>query len=688
MTSAPMSTPAHSWIPPFGPDEKVLDDRARIAAGPHPVFGEDRWDCAAMGLAANVRPNQVVVDFTKVHGPWRQVAKTIAMARLNPTHPAIFARGLYLSNRPAAVKTVRAAVDGLRYLETWARGTGRPDQICEWSAEDCHDCLADARGDHSVWRWRSAFGILHTLQDYGPLLEGGGLTAEVPAVPAAHPSGELSTPVIPPDVVWPLVRACWTYIDVFAPDLLAARDDLEQLDALVDQPGAKATSADIDQRLEQWLARPDAFIPVHVVTVGRGVKGAINWSGLSTLIGCKIGGISGPGGPARRGRVQEAIRGGVPERAGITATRPAIVDRPDGRRGPWCPGFELANVRREITNLRDAAYIFVGLMTMMRDSEIQGIPVGCLGTRYGAPVIHSMVVKDRGPGGQPDSWWVSDPVVKAIEVAEKITLSPARIFGSLYQGTQRELRSFDVHDEIGRFTSWVTAHSPDNGLDPIPDFRLAPHMFRRTMAVITANEPDGEIALGITLKHNATRALANSLTSGYGAPTPDWAREFRHQAQDVAAGELVADWARHTAGQPIARGPGATTFLAGLDDVTGKVADNPVKTGDERLLRDMLRDEFSTIELGPLNHCLGVTADAQCLKNLTDEARGAGPLRSLCSPTTCKNSVITETHMPVWLAEEADLAARLKDRRMATVHRQRLQAQLDQVRSIIRQEPT
>ena len=88
------------------------------------------------------------------------------------------------------------------------------------------------------------------------------------------------------------------------------------------------------------------------------------------------------------------------------------------------------------------------------------------------------------------------------------------------------------------------------------------------MAVITANEPDGEIALGITLKHNAVRALANAPTSGYAAPTLEWAKEFEHHAKEAAAGELVADWARHAQGDHALRGPGATTFANGLDDVT------------------------------------------------------------------------------------------------------------------------
>ena len=140
----------------------------------------------------------------------------------------------------------------------------------------------------------------------------------------------------------------------------------------------------------------------------------------------------------------------------------------------------------------------------------------------------------------------------------------------MLEGVHRDLAGFDQYEQIRSFVAWVNNHSPLNGLEPIPTTPLAPHMFRRTMAVITANEPDGEIALGITLKHNAIRALANATTSGYGAPTPEWAKQFEHHAKEATAGELVADWARHAQGGRAARGPGATTFVNGLAEVTDR----------------------------------------------------------------------------------------------------------------------
>jgi hypothetical protein len=240
----------------------------------------------------------------------------------------------------------------------------------------------------------------------------------------------------------------------------------------------------------------------------------------------------------------------------------------------------------------------------------------------------------KGPGRRPQSakrqrfmelrargWSVR---AAAREVAERITRDPGRLFGSVRSGVNRDLAGFDQHEQIRSFIGWVNDHSPHNGLEPIPATALAPHMFRRTMAVITANEPDGEIALGITLKHNATRALANATTSGYAAPTPEWAKEFEHHAKEAAAGELVADWARHVEGERGARGPGAGTFVNGLANVTDN-ANTAAAVGSERMLRNLLRDEFATIRLGTLNHCLGDPSKALCLEGRIHRGQSGWP---------------------------------------------------------------
>jgi hypothetical protein len=105
------------------------------------------------------------------------------------------------------------------------------------------------------------------------------------------------------------------------------------------------------------------------------------------------------------------------------------------------------------------------------------------------------------------------------------------------------------------------------------------------------------------------------------------------------------------------------------------------------MLRNLLRDEFTTIRVGTLNHCLGDPAKSLCLEGATAAVKANGPIPSMCQPATCRNSVITDKHLPIWQHEEADLVKKLKDKNMAAVHRKRLEAQLADVRKITRQDP-
>ncbi|KMV14518.1 hypothetical protein ACT17_29940 [Mycolicibacterium conceptionense] len=676
-----------AWDPPFSPDEPVLPEARRVAPGPEPRFGDmPRWDLAAAGIAPNVSPHNAQLRFDDLPDDWVPIAKTLAMAMLQPTHAAVREAHVYRSNRPYKTKSIQHALTELRHLAKWANDFGHTADLSRWTDDDCVAYLASVRTTRAATAEHSANDLLRHLVGFGALMYNGGLRVTVRSSKTGS-TGEIKTPVIPPDAFWPLIRACWAYIDLFAPDVLAARDEIETLDASP-KPDKWPAAQTIDRAIDSWLASSGGFVPLHIYTLGRGTAGEINWDGLALCTTPRIRALNfyNESGPARRQRIRDAIAAGTPTKYGYSSVQPAVVDRPDGTQGPWIKGFDRVIVSKELTQIRNAAYIFVAIMTMMRDSEVQGIAAGSVSTYYGAPAVTSTLHKGQTGAGTPQRWWVSPPVVRALEIAERITLDPSRLFGSVRTGTNRDLAGFDQHEQIRSFVDWVNAHSPHNGLDPIPTKALAPHMFRRTMAVITANEPDGEIALGITLKHNATRALANATTSGYAAPTPEWAKEFDHHAKEAAAGELVADWARHADGERTARGPGATTFVGGLSNVTDR-AETRVAVGNERMLRNLLRDEFATIRLGTLNHCLGDPSKALCLEGVSAAVKAGGPIPSMCQPATCRNSVITDKHLPVWQHEETDLIEKLKDKKMADVHRQRLETQLADVRRITQQEP-
>ena len=673
----------------FDPDDLVLPVERRVAEGPSPRFGDyPRWDLRAGGLAPNLSAWHASIRFDSIPEDWLSTAKIIAMAMVQPTHAVVRAAGIFRPDRPSKLKTIRVFIFELERLAKWAEMEGYTSDLSQWTDDDCNRYLDTVRATRAASAEHAARDLFRNLTYFAALTVNSGLKTKIGLSNSGRTSSGIKTPVIPPDTFWPLVRACWNYLDVFSDDIIAARDEIELLDRNPNTLERPSTQA-IDQAIENWLSSPAGFVPLHTYTLGRGRIGEINWDGVALCVSPRIKNcnLNGSNGQARRRRIIDAIDNGFPTRFGFTSLQRTEVDRPDGTRGPWINGFDRVMVSKELTQLRNAAYIFVAIMTMMRDSEVQGITKGSIRSHYGAPAVESVLYKGRGSAGSRERWWVSEPVVRALQVAERIALDPdGRIFGSRHGGMERELVGFDQYEQIREFVSWINRFSPENGLTQIPNTGLAPHMFRRTMAVITANEPDGEIALGITLKHNAIRALANVTTSGYGAPTPEWAAEFGHEAKEVAAGELVSEWVRHAQGEPFVRGPGGTAFINGLDDVTAK-AKTAVAVGNERMLRDLLRDEFSTIRLGTLNHCLGDPTRALCLENATAAVKAGGPIPSMCQPATCRNSVVTDRHLPIWRQEEEDLTEKLKDRKMAAIHRERLRTQLADVRKITQQEP-
>lgn len=202
----------------------------------------------------------------------------------------------------------------------------------------------------------------------------------------------------------------------------------------------------------------------------------------------------------------------------------AQITRTDGTTGPWHPGLCPRTLAHESTALRTATYLFVGALSMMRDSELREITRGSVVEYYGAPAVAS--TKRKLDEDTPrERWWITEPVAEAIAVAEQLSWHPDLIFvGADGAGLEEseELPDspwFYSGSALNSFVARVNRHTTDNGLH-IPPGPIAPHMLRKTMSMLTATEPGGEIALGIQLKHVAVRALANRTTEGYGPPTP------------------------------------------------------------------------------------------------------------------------------------------------------------------------
>ena len=81
------------------------------------------------------------------------------------------------------------------------------------------------------------------------------------------------------------------------------------------------------------------------------------------------------------------------------------------------------------------------------------------------------------PGELPER-----PQAEAVAVAEQLSRDPDRIFTPLLRPDAHVPRS---HQMLDTFITHVNATRPVTGLDEIPCGPVRPHMFRRTMAMLT-----------------------------------------------------------------------------------------------------------------------------------------------------------------------------------------------------------
>jgi hypothetical protein len=386
-------------------------------------------------------------------------------------------------------------------------------------------------------------------------------------------------------------------------------------------------------------------------------------------------------------RARDAFVGGEPG-AGNLIDDLVRVTRPDSTTGPWHPGLNGRTLEDECRALRAACYIFVAAMSMMRDSEIREISRGGLVDEFfGAPAVVSRKRK-QDPGRPLEHWWITEPVARAVVVAEELALHPELVFAD--PGLPETADRFSASQKfIDHFVRHVNAHRQDTGLPEIPDDHIAPHQFRKTMSMLVSNEPGAEIALGLQLKHAAVRALANRSTQGYAASDTRWARLLDTAIEHARFTRLHELYERHHAGETIGYGPGAEN-LANTFDAVKRAADEATraaKSGDKRTEYDMLRKTRVSLRFGKLNHC---TFDqdrpdgAKCIEEAVIPPGHTGPLIDRCQPGRCPNSVITPEHLKIWRSEETSLLTLLETPKLPRCRRDQLNDQLGDVRSVIR----
>ncbi|MBT2398275.1 integrase [Streptomyces sp. ISL-100] len=681
--------------PLFRDDEPVVQGRsllpgAREPGAGVPRFGDtDLWNFnGVLKRPANVNASMWKICFSlELEDPyWNLLARELMMLSFNQRHPAVLRSGVVLAGA-SSPSTLAQIASRLRTTARWAHTKGLPAHPDAWTVDDLRqritDLAAEGASPDSVMNHVSG---LKTLAAAAPALSLPWPTGDpwpgqsARQVARASSNQTLATPTVPPTTWFPLIRAAWAYIHDFAPDILRADRRHRELKEV-----ARPSSHGIDARLEEWLADPDNKVPVHA-PASDGDDPQVHWALLTLLLGYEaelytaFSDIKSPKKLHRRTLVLDAVAEGRTTSHALTGELAQVV-RPDGTTGPWHPGIGPQALLEAKTALRDAAFTLVVGLSMMRDSEVHEILRDPVVEHYNTPAIASTKIK--GTTNRPGKhWWIAEPLVEALAVAEAISRHPERVFSPLR--VAREDATLGGVEMLAAFVTFVNAGREWTGLDEIPTTYIRPHMFRRTMAMLTDQFPGSEIATGIQLKHLAKRALANASTRGYAASDTEWA-EYLGDALDNVKFRRIKDlYERHTAGEEIGFGPGAERVKDAFDQIAATVT---ARNGDARTADTLLRTTRIHIRFGMLNNC---TADhtnpvgAACLENAIVPDGHIGPLDERCRPDRCANSMIGPEHLPIYDSHQRKQLQLINTPSTPACRRDLAERELDTIRNVLK----
>jgi hypothetical protein len=325
----------------FSDHEPVVQSHPQLPDAQPPRFGQiDTWDLnGVVERPVNQYPANYRITFAGLNPTWNLRAREMAMIWLNPRHPAVLAAGVHLKPEPREPRTVVSRAGTLRSLAAWAAEQRLPDDLAGWDVEDFHRYLRACTQRLAIGSVNEHIVVIKALHQFGQVLADHGLPADPwPGRPASQVLGqryseELSTPVLPPEAWFPLVRAAWTYIHTFGPDILRARATWQGLQAKARPLRRRANTV-----LTRWLADPDHRIPLHTRT-GDAQAGKVNWSLLNAMIGASddLFHAHTAIGQRLRARILDEVAAGRTQTGLITDLHQ--VTRPDGSTGPWHPGL-------------------------------------------------------------------------------------------------------------------------------------------------------------------------------------------------------------------------------------------------------------------------------------------------------------------------------------------------------------
>jgi hypothetical protein len=632
----------------FDDDLNVLGGFAETYGFEPPVvrFGEEVWDFGAVpDRPAWLPAYSLVVRFDRITQPrWRLMVKELLCARLYPTHPAVVCSVPNRRRRPAPLG--EAYVRVLLY-KRWL----------DWLAEHGIRSLGEVRQEHCDRYYNtrvrelapsalSAMVILplRELADYGPVLTdrypegfrpwGHRRPCHITGLPTRRPN---ATPVIPQQVLDPLLAGALFFVETAGNDILAARGAPPAIRA-----GRSRRRQPSIPRREPPAARANARrVPPGGASAAAGPRPAAR-DGPRPARAVNLRLLGRQACLARLSRLalsaeqRELLLGALDD----LGTAPGGLRTPisevipfggDGPPAPWRDPIGPWELRPLTARLAAACFCAIAALAGMRYLEIVEIRPGSIeALDDGLGVIRwrlrSKLIKGQRHGGRPESWHVIGPVVDAIRILERIhpngpddPLLTHDLCRTNPRPPDKPARRLNFGGLLRDLIAWQNRCGARAGLPPIPDvdgrqWPIAPRQFRHTLAREIAFRPHGTIASKIQLKH-----VHAHVTEGYWGPAGQSAQRFideldreQRAASEQRMRQRFEEWQQ---GLPIAGGAQHrlqqefTVIARELDSFTGTLDER------EQRLRKLLRKRADTLHFGVLNDChFTDPSQARCLE--------------------------------------------------------------------------
>lgn len=314
-----------------------------------------------------------------------------------------------------------------------------------------------------------------------------------------------------------------------------------------------------------------------------------------------------------------------------------------------------------VLRIYDACFIVVAYLIGARASEILGLTAGCIEWAQGehgedhAYLVGAVVKGGPGTEGLPHRWIAPEPVVRAIEVLERLSAPWREITGqpliwltqaapgSALRSSRLAIRSVSTTTLNARLNERL---APLIGL-PLLDgqaWRLSSHQGRKTFArFIGRRDRTGLAALAKHLGH-ITRAMTDRSYVGTDFELGELVdRQAARETRDALEELLVAPRLAGKAGKR----------LAASSPFRGRTYDGAV----DKYITELLAETDMRLGVCDWGYCLYRRETSACLGS---EREPNPVLRTQSTCSTCANFAVGAKHRPVWEARLARNTALLE----------------------------